>query len=123
MTQSKKKSSVELGIRGFEECGDCVRKHLAAAMVVHGDEVFLGYPEHIDRVVGNLNEAAREALPHYIELALALREVRLRVMADAEDVPPYTHLLTWLRFSVVAKAAGTANPKPPDEVSAWLGAC
>ena len=117
------KTLAETGIRGFEDCGDCVRKHLAAAMVVHTDEVFLGYPEHIDRVVGNLNEAARESLPHFIELALALREVRLRVMADAEDVPPYQDLLAWLRFSVAAKAAGTANPRPPDEVSAWLGAC
>ncbi len=60
-------------------CLDCVRKHLAQALVLL-DEAQLGYPHHRWLAVGHLAEAESEALQEYPELAREIRKCRLIVM-------------------------------------------
>jgi hypothetical protein len=84
----------------MDSCLNCVRKHLCQAMIVHEEEVPLGYEEHIDRVIGHLGEASRESLPKYTDIAEVLREYRLKVMDDPAYLPPYKTLLAYVRVLI-----------------------
>ena len=101
-----------------EPCLDCVHKHLCAAMVIHEEEVPLGYPNHIRRVIGNLNEAARESMPNYPELAKAIRHHRLKVRETSEYYPPYQALLDYLDIVIEAAEAELPAPELPPELRA-----
>jgi hypothetical protein len=60
-------------------CMDCVRKHVAQAIVLLG-ESRLGYPEHRWLAIGHLAEASEEALGVDEGLAKRIRDARLGVM-------------------------------------------
>ena len=96
------------------QCINCVRKHLSQAMVIHEEEVPLGYAPHIHRVVGHLAEASREALPRYRELAQILRDHRLLVMDDPAYLPPYGALLEYVE---TAGSSDEASPAPSPDAS------
>lgn len=57
-------------------CLKCVRKHIGSALALL-PELLLGYPEHITRVCGELDQAAQEALRVDVALSAAIREFRL----------------------------------------------
>ncbi len=62
-----------------KSCMDCVRKHLAQAVVLL-DETHLGYPHHRWLAVGHLAEAESECLDEHPEFAAKIRACRLQVM-------------------------------------------
>ena len=97
-------------------CLDCVHKHLCAAMVIHEEEVPLGYPKHIRRVIGHLNEASREAMPLYPQLAEVIRAHRLKVRETKEYYPPYNALLDYVDITVEAADASLPAPELPEDV-------
>jgi hypothetical protein len=109
----------------MDSCLNCVRKHLCQAMIVHEEEVPLGYEEHIDRVIGHLGEASREALgsspsvstaPKYKDLAEVLREYRLKVMDNPNYLPPYKDLLSYVRVLIHCSSEGlVAIPAVPKD--------
>jgi hypothetical protein len=88
-------------------------KHLEAAMIVHEEEVFLGYPEHIHRVRGHLNEASRESLQDYPELSGVLRRHRLATLDKPDHVPPYAELLAYVDLLVECENTTLPTPAVP----------
>ena len=99
-----------------KSCLDCLTKHIAQAMVLHEEEVPLGYPEHIMRVIGHLAEASRECVLDYPELAAVLRDHRLAIMDDAEHLPPYMELLGFVDLLNVCAEQKTPAPSIPPEL-------
>ena len=98
----------------MELCLNCVRKHLCQAMVIHEEEVFAGYPKHIERVIGHLAEASREGFKKYPELSNVLREYRLRVMDDSDYLPPYKELLDFVAILTTCDNDNLPVPALPD---------
>jgi len=99
-----------------EACYDCVKKHVSQAMVIHEEEVGLGYPEHIYRVIGHLAEASRECFEAFPEMAELLRKYRLMVMEDPTTYPDYTEFLIYLDAVIAAEDAEVPVPKIPPEI-------
>lgn len=99
-----------------EACLDCTKKHVAQAMIIHEEEVHLGYPTHIYRVIGHLGEASREIFEAYPEMAKLLREYRLAVMEDASIFPPYTAFLGFLDVVIACQDSGVEIPEIPDDL-------
>lgn len=97
-------------------CLNCTMKHLEAAMIVHEEEVFLGYPEHIHRVRGHLNEAARESLEEYPELAAVIRSHRLATLDDAKHMPPYMEMLGFVDLLVECENKSLPVPSVPEDL-------
>jgi hypothetical protein len=64
-----------------QSCLDCVRKHIAQAMIL-ADEAALGYPFHRWFSAGHLAEAESECRDQYPELAHVIREQRCQYMSD-----------------------------------------
>lgn len=58
-----------------ESCKNCVRKHLAQAIILIG-ETELGYPEHKWLAIGHLAEAESEALSKWPAVASMIRDIR-----------------------------------------------
>jgi len=56
-------------------CLDCVRKHLAQAMILQ-EESLLGYPQHKWLAIGHLAEASSECVSRFPELANRIRDLR-----------------------------------------------
>jgi hypothetical protein len=83
-------------------------------MIIHEEEVPMGYPAHIDRVVGHLAEASREGFMKYPDLANAIREFRLRVMNDPKYYPPYKDLLSYVAVLTACDAQNLPIPELPD---------
>jgi len=61
-----------------QKCIECVAKHVSNAQALL-DEVVLGYPEFIHKVVGQLDQASSECLRYSLALANEIRELRLRL--------------------------------------------
>ena len=99
-----------------EACLDCVKKHVSQAMIVHEEEVFMGYPEHIYRVVGHLGEASRESVEAFPEMAMLLRDYRLQIMEDPSIYPPYTAFLEYLDVVIVSQESEAETPEIPSEL-------
>jgi hypothetical protein len=83
-------------------------------MVVHEEEVPLGYPKHIRRVIGHLGEASRECLAEHRDFAALLREWRLVVMLK-RAVPPYDDLLDYVDI-ILLLDEDTDFPEIPGEL-------
>lgn len=92
-----------------KSCWDCCFKHLSKAIVV-SSEVFMGYSDHVALVVGNLSEAEDEILAADEQLAMDIRDIRLKYMADFkfEIGPPCFALIN----RVLAGRAMAADKKP-----------
>ena len=58
-------------------CLECVLKHLGSA-AVYIEECAMGYPNYFGFVYGHLDHAASECLHEYPELALTIREHRIK---------------------------------------------
>ena len=95
-------------------CLNCVMKHLSQAMVIHEEEVPLGYPDHIYRVIGHMAEASRECVALYPELAGVIRDHRLAIMDSCKHIPPYADLLAYVAVLVGTEAAGLPPPGVPE---------
>jgi hypothetical protein len=67
-----------------QECMDCVRKHIAQAIILL-DEYILGYPHHRWLAVGHLAEAESEVMAYSVKLASEIRKERLKIMNNAEN--------------------------------------
>jgi hypothetical protein len=68
-------------------CGKCSRKHIAQAIILL-NESKLGYPSHLWLAIGHLAEAEAEIDGKYHEIALKIREERLKVeeTGDSENL-------------------------------------
>jgi len=72
-----------------EPCVECVRKHVAQAVILLGESL-MGYPEHRWLAVGHLAEASEECLGIYPLVAADLRDKRLALMAgESPDLMVY----------------------------------
>jgi hypothetical protein len=81
-------------------------------MVVHEEEVPMGYPEHIRRVRGHLAEAARESVSYYPYLADLFRQWRRYLLEEPfKAVPPYDAILDYVDALVALDKAGTASQR------------
>lgn len=69
-------------------CLECVAKHLGSA-AVYIEEVKAGYPNYYGYVYGELDHAASECLEEIPDLAMAIREHRIRWAATRKD--PVVH--------------------------------
>jgi hypothetical protein len=101
-----------------EACLDCVRKHLAQAMIMHEEEVPLGYPEHIDRVIGHLAEASRESIEKFPQLSSLLRDHRIKIMEDDGYYPPYPEIIEYVRTLIELQESSeeVEIPDPPADL-------
>jgi len=115
----------------MHQCLECVHKHVEQAMVIHEEEVPMGYPEHIRRVRGHLAEASRECVSRYPKLADLLRDWRRNLLEEPfMYVPPYDAILDYVDVLVSIDEEGTASqrtyrfitpdedksPDPPDDL-------
>jgi hypothetical protein len=73
-------------------CLDCVRKHLAQALVLMS-EVKKGYPEHFWLVIGHMAEAEDEMLEYSVDFANRIREERVRYQLNIDYVVPIMSLI------------------------------
>ena len=101
----------------MKHCLDCATKHLEQAMIVHEEEVLLGYPEHIHRVRGHLAEAARETVSEYAEFAQCLRAHRLRTLDEEAHIPPYMELLAYVDLLVACDMNTLPAPELPEHLA------
>ena len=98
------------------KCLDCVRKHLEQAMVIHEEEVPLGYPEHVRRVRGHLAEGSREALPTHGALAALLRAWRLALQEGSTELPEYDEILDYVEAAIAAENSYLPIPAVPADL-------
>jgi hypothetical protein len=90
-------------------------------MVIHEEEVPMGYPEHIRRVRGHLAEASRECVSRYPKLADLLRAWRRTLLEEPYVyVPPYDDILDYVEALVGIDNEGTSSQRiykfvTPDE--------
>jgi 2'-5' RNA ligase len=75
-----------------DSCLDCVRKHLAQALVLM-QEVPQGYPAYRWVAIGHMGEAADECVKEYPKLADEIRKHRLKYMADPYYSVPILKLI------------------------------
>lgn len=64
-------------------CLDCVRKHLAQALILL-DEAKGRYPSHFWIAIGHIAEAEQEAMDQFPDFALNLRSERQKLIAHPE---------------------------------------
>lgn len=67
-----------------QECMDCVRKHIAQAIILM-DEYMLGYPHHRWLAVGHLAEAESEVMAYSVAFAGKIRTERLKIMNNTAN--------------------------------------
>jgi len=108
--------NVAKGLNMREGCWDCVTKHVSQAMILHEEEVPMGYPQHIKRVVGHLAEASSEVLEFHAELANLLREYRLLVMAAVDYYPPYQKILDFVDLAIECENNKLDVPGVPEDL-------
>ena len=97
-------------------CLDCVLKHLSQAMIIHEEEVPLGYPGHILRVIGHMAEASRESVAEFSQLANVIRDYRLCVMDDSTYTVPFQGILEYVLLLRHCIAKGLDKPAIPEEL-------
>ena len=68
-----------------ESCLDCVRKHIAQALILL-TESKLGHPEHKWLAVGHLAEAEAESVQMFLEFAKKIRRFRLTIIEDCDTI-------------------------------------
>jgi len=73
-------------------CLDCVRKHIAQAMILLQESESPEYKNHFWLGIGHLAEAESESLSSYPTLANTIRDHRLSMMADRNYKPDLTNL-------------------------------
>ena len=66
-------------------CLQCVMKHLAQAIILLS-EFRLGYPEYKWLAIGHLAEAEAESVKDFLNLAIKIRDIRLKIEMDDYDV-------------------------------------
>jgi hypothetical protein len=86
-------------------------------MVIHEEEVFLGYPDHIKRVIGQMGEASRECLFLFPELSAKIRDYRLKVMDAPTFFPPYMTMLNYVDLLVECERQGVPMPGLPEALT------
>ncbi len=102
-------------------CLECVAKHLGSA-AVYIEEVAMGYPLYFGYVYGQLDHAASECLHEYPELAMTIREHRIK-WANSRNgewhVIPFEALFDYI--NVLEELEGTGdNVEIPPEAYAGL---
>lgn len=68
-----------------ESCIDCVRKHIAQALILL-TESKLGHPEHKWLAVGHMAEAEAESVQMFPDFANKIRRFRLTITEDCDTI-------------------------------------
>lgn len=97
-------------------CLDCAWKHIAQAMIINEEEMPLGYPDYIIRVIGHLAEASREAVGRYQAFGEALRGHRTRLMSDPLYRVPYREIASYIAILRACEAEGITIPDVPVDI-------
>lgn len=102
-----------------KSCLECVVKHLGSA-AVYIEEVQSGYPDYYGYVYGELDHAASECLEEVPELAMAIREHRIK-WATTRNMP-HPHVIPFeAMFGFIdAMEQASAVIEVPEEVYAGL---
>ena len=103
-----------------KSCYDCVRKHLGSAGVFI-KETEMGYPDYDIWAIGELEHAADECLRDNYDLAMTIREHRLRWTYDRKWVIPFEDMNRYIKACVLAESSGADIPGVPDELTTGLG--
>ena len=100
-------------------CLECVAKHLGSA-AVYIDEVKAGYPNYYGYVYGELDHAASECFEDVPDLAMAIREHRIK-WAKTRNLH-HTHVIPFEAMFGFIDAMEQANAviEVPEEVYAGL---
>ena len=93
-------------------CIDCTIKHLSDAALFE-PEVLMGYPQFGIYVIGSLSHASMEIYRYSPELAMTIREYRLRWTEDHTFNIPYEELYLYLCVARVLPE-GAEWPALPD---------
>ena len=101
-------------------CLSCVLKHLASAAVAE-TEVRMGYPNFRIYVVGNLDHASQECQQAYHELAMVIREHRIKYMEKRFHIVPYESLYAFVETCIqLENTAATSYPTIPENCTQGL---
>ena len=100
-------------------CLECVAKHLGSA-AVYIEEVQLGYPNYFGFVYGQLDHAASECLEDVPDLAMAIREHRIKWATTRNT--PHPHVIPFEAMFGFIDAIEQASTviEVPEEVYAGL---
>lgn len=97
-------------------CLECVAKHLGSA-AVYIEEVAMGYPLYFGYVYGQLDHAASECLAEYPNLAVAIREHRIRWAATRGEPIEKQHVIPFeALFDYIDLLERVGNLEIPEEV-------
>jgi len=97
-------------------CLECVAKHLGSA-AVYIEEVAMGYPLYFGFVYGQLDHAASECLAEYPNLAVAIREHRIRWAATRGEPIEKQHVIPFeALFDYIDLLERVGNLEVPEEV-------
>lgn len=104
-----------------KSCLECVAKHLGSA-AVYIEEVKAGYPNYYGYVYGELDHAASECLEEVPDLAMAIREHRIRWAATRKDLVvhriPFEAMFDFIDAMEIV--GSKMKMKVPEEVYAGL---
>lgn len=99
-----------------KSCLECVAKHLGSA-AVYIEEVAMGYPLYFGFVYGQLDHAASECLAEYPNLALAIREHRIRWSATRGEPIEKQHVIPFeALFDYIDLLERVGSLEIPEEV-------
>ena len=99
-------------------CLECVVKHLGSA-AVYIEECAMGYPNYFGFVYGHLDHAASECLEEFPELALTIREHRIKWANTRRGNPHVIPFEAIFAYIDTVEEAG-AEIEIPQEVYAGL---
>lgn len=103
-----------------KSCLECVLKHLGSA-AVYIEEVEMGYPNYFGYAYGELVHASSECLEANRELAMVIREHRIKWSKTRTDEHPHQIPFEALfSFIDTLSALGDADVEIPDDVKAGL---
>lgn len=102
-----------------KSCYSCVMKHLGSAGVFV-KETKMGYPDYDIWVIGELEHAADECLEANHDLAMAIREHRIKWTEDRSHMIPFEDLGRYVKACIMAEDGGIACPEIPVEALSGL---
>lgn len=99
-----------------KSCYECVVKHLGSAGVFI-KETKMGYPDYDVWAIGELEHAADECLEANQDLALTIREHRLKWMHDKSHRIPIEEMNRYIKTCMLAQESGIKEPPAiPDDL-------
>ena len=94
-------------------CYECVLKHLGQAYVL-SQECFLGYPGYAGYVIGHMAEASDESVSKNMNLAMLIREHRIKWTESHAHKIPFESLFSYLECCIACEKSNAEIPSVPE---------